>query len=970
MAGIEARTAGQGRHGAKRWVVPLLLATLLGASGPAVGAFGQGAMHVGEVRESAPASSPTGTRAASPSVASEALPTAAPVHPDGANATPPSLVSTFELANLTSYPGAAAPVQGSGAAGIAFDNRTNLIFVANAYSDTVGVVSATTGSTVAEISVGVEPVAVAYDPDRGTVFVAQDDSLRVRVLSAATDQVVALVPVPRGADAIAYDNATDEMYVATDDPGSDNGSVLAIAGSNDSVVANISVGDFPDGVAYDPVDQRLFVANGNYPYGLGTVTVISTVSNAVVGTVEVGPDPEGVAYDPALGEVFVANDGSRTVSVLSADSLSSLGTLDLPLAPSTLAFDNASGLLFVGGPGTEGVLGLAPANGTVMLRVPLSEIPTGLVVDPANGSLAVGGYSSFCTDAGCAPSEVALLNATTGTLLEAAFLATVPSDLVYDMGAHELFVAEPAFDDVQVFSTPSLALLATVTLPSPPLALAYDAALGQVFVSDSDAAGASVVYGISDVNWTIVTTIVLPSYGGFEEFGAMVFDPVDNELFLSNEDGTSVWLVSLDNDSYAGDVQLYGYPGPLVYDPANDEVLAAILSTNCLYVCGGLASIAAANASLLEENGATADITSLALDPASGVVYASEATGAAEEFVVQSLQPVGEIPGLAGAGPVLFDPATDLVYFGSYYGEISVVAGGSTVVVATVAVPGGAEGGFALDPADGELFATNPSVGTLSVLDPGSGSYAPFYVVTFTEVGPAYWYDWQLLFDGQQDYVPGLAASFALPNGSYPYVILLESGWTTSATKGVAAAGVVTVNGRDATLNVSFVRAKTYHLTFSEQGAVNGGVWCVVVVAQFCTQARSFVLGAAGPGTYTYQVETYGNETVTATLNGQALPLSGTLALTSRSLTVHLSYRILFPVTLTETGLPTGTNWSVTIDKVTYTTNASQLTLQLPNGRYPISVASVAGYRAHLRPAVVIVRGQGTSAEIRFTALA
>lgn len=72
-----------------------------------------------------------------------------------------------------------------------------------------------------------------------------------------------------------------------------------------------------------------------------------------------------------------------------------------------------------------------------------------------------------------------------------------------------------------------------------------------------------------------------------------------------------------------------------------------------------------------------------------------------------------------------------------------------------------------------------------------------------------------------------------------------------------------------------------------------------------------------------------------------------------------------FAVTFAETGLPSGTAWSVTLNGVTRSTNTNATTFQVANGSYAYTVGSVGGYRDS--PAAGTVAENGTPQTIRIT---
>src|SRR2546427_1093821 len=68
--------------------------------------------------------------------------------------------------------------------GLAYDSGNGYVYVANAGSDNVSVISGTT--VVATVPVGDDPIGVAYDSGNGYVYVTNDNSNNVSVISTTT----------------------------------------------------------------------------------------------------------------------------------------------------------------------------------------------------------------------------------------------------------------------------------------------------------------------------------------------------------------------------------------------------------------------------------------------------------------------------------------------------------------------------------------------------------------------------------------------------------------------------------------------------------------------------------------------------------------------------------------------------------------------------------------------------------------
>jgi YVTN family beta-propeller protein len=235
----------------------------------------------------------------------------------------------------------------------AVDQATDTIYVVNAGGDTVSVIDGKTcnatvtsgcGNIPPTVTVGNGPDGLAVDQATDTVYVANVNDNTVSVIDGATcnatvatgcGQTPATVAVGVQPGVPAVDQATDTVYV----PDSDNGGLGTVSvidgrtcnaalrtGCGQSPPA-IAVGFSPFAVAVDQATDTVYVPTG--PVGsatnLGSVYVIngSTCNAAVTSgcgqaapTVAVGSNPIGVVIDPVTHSVFVLNDEDSTVSVI------------------------------------------------------------------------------------------------------------------------------------------------------------------------------------------------------------------------------------------------------------------------------------------------------------------------------------------------------------------------------------------------------------------------------------------------------------------------------------------------------------------------------------------------------------------------------------------------------------------------------------------------------------------------------
>jgi DNA-binding beta-propeller fold protein YncE len=246
--------------------------------------------------------------------------------------------------------------------GVAVDGSTKTVYVANLGTGTVSVVNSATcnaaqksgcAKPAATIDVDGEPGGIAIDEATDTVYVANLQGNTVAVIDGATCNATdqkgcsrppATVTVGKGPYALAVDEATDTVYVT--DPGATTGgdTVSVINGATcnateqsgcDQSPATVTVGTGPLGIAVDPTTNTVYVTEVGQDFFTSstdlshTVSVINGASCDGTDTsgcgqspaqVTVGPAPWGIAVDPATNSIFVANnddgDGPASLSVI------------------------------------------------------------------------------------------------------------------------------------------------------------------------------------------------------------------------------------------------------------------------------------------------------------------------------------------------------------------------------------------------------------------------------------------------------------------------------------------------------------------------------------------------------------------------------------------------------------------------------------------------------------------------------
>ena len=138
--------------------------------------------------------------------------------------------------------------------------ETSKMYVANAGTNTVGVISGVQSALTTQVTVGTTPVALAETKDGKKLYVVNQGDGTVSVMDTATD----------------------------------------------TVLRTITVGTSPLWALFSPDGLELYVLN----QGTGTVSVIDATSDAVVTTLTVGTSPAHMFVDKQLNRLYVVDSAS------------------------------------------------------------------------------------------------------------------------------------------------------------------------------------------------------------------------------------------------------------------------------------------------------------------------------------------------------------------------------------------------------------------------------------------------------------------------------------------------------------------------------------------------------------------------------------------------------------------------------------------------------------------------------------
>lgn len=193
----------------------------------------------------------------------------------------------------------------------------------------------------------------------------------------------------------------------------------------------------------------------------------------------------------------------------------------------------------------------------------------------------------------------------------------------------------------------------------------------------------------------------------------------------------------------------------------------------------------------------------------------------------------------------------------------------------------------------------------------------------------------------------------------------LQNDWALTDAIVITGTNLTDGHGRvevinDTTLATSsFEPPPTYNLTFSRTGIPSGTGWSVTLSGTTYASVSSSITFTEPNGTYPYSVSPIPG--YSTTYSGH-VTVNGTSALESVTFTP-----LTYTVTISESGLPLGTGWSVTVNGTTNDSTGPSIAFLEPNGTYAFDVGAISGYTVTPAAGNLTVRGASLSQALTFS---
>ncbi|MFY9716576.1 MAG: hypothetical protein WAK40_01375 [Thermoplasmata archaeon] len=249
-------------------------------------------------------------------------------------------------------------------------------------------------------------------------------------------------------------------------------------------------------------------------------------------------------------------------------------------------------------------------------------------------------------------------------------------------------------------------------------------------------------------------------------------------------------------------------------------------------------------------------------------------------------------------------------------------------------------------------------------------NYVPVtYTIKFQETGLPSGQTWQVSVGGdpQSLLTNGGLDSLTwsgLPNGTYSYSITDISGFHEAS---LAYHGSIVVNNSPVTEATLVYVPVTYSILFTESGLPSGQTFQVTVgrvgESLLTDGGTDSLYFTESNGTYSYTIGGISGWHQTTLAYSGSVDVAG-VPITESTL---IYFQVNYTVTFTESGLPGGTSWNVTLNGNTIGSTSSTIVFSEPNATYGYHIDYVAGYKTTPSSSSTTVDGGAVSVAVPFT---
>lgn len=232
--------------------------------------------------------------------------------------------------------------------------------------------------------------------------------------------------------------------------------------------------------------------------------------------------------------------------------------------------------------------------------------------------------------------------------------------------------------------------------------------------------------------------------------------------------------------------------------------------------------------------------------------------------------------------------------------------------------------------------------------------FTPAIPVTFFVTGLTIGTEWSVTLNGTTMSAPFTSIQFNVPAGNYSFSVNTSSGFILSPSN-----GTVSVVYSPVSVHITNI-GYGYPAKFTESGLPSGTAWYVNL-------SNGDMLHASTPAMTVELLNGSYNYTV-VTANPYYSAKSGSFTVDGAAQSVSVAFTaVVYNVTFTETGLPVGTSWSVTLNGNKLSSSLPNISFEVSKGTYAFTVSNESGYNVTPASGSLTVGGSALSETVAFS---
>ena len=707
------------------------------------------------------------------------------------------------------------------------------------------------------------------------------------------------------------------------------------------------------------------VVSGELKYGyvtdgstyFNTVTVFNRETMQIIQNITVGYLPLGIVTSPNGSYIYVSNYNSNNVSVISTASNTVIKSINVGNSPGSIGI-TPNGLFVVVG---------NSASGTVNI-------------------INTKTYTNYIVNVGGNP----------GGYLSSAYATSIPDGVAFSPNNTFAYVSN-ADGNISVINLNTMSLFKQITVSNYPVnGLAISSNGNYLYALVNEYQGSGIDYGSHLSVISTKTFSILKNISTDWDPSSIALGPGDYNAYVTSYSNSTVSVLNLTTNtkSYSISLPSNAYPVGIYLSPENNSLYVADNGMN--------------NISIINLSTNTVSSYPIGIYPM-GISFANLYTA---NFIESGL-PSGTSWSVNVNSISLLSNKTNITFFepnGSYSYKIGLVPGYKPSPSSGTFIVNGANLNilikFTIVTYSVKFVESGLPSGTLwSVALNGTTHNSTTNTITFTEPNGSYSYTIKTPISGGTGIqyvvsqstgtltVNGTNINMNVPYTTQYYLTMIASpsnGGTVSPSSGWYNAGSsvtidaisnsnfefvswsgtgngsysgtnnpasITING-PTTETANFT--ELYEITFTETDLPSGTTWYVNLSngQSYNTTGNSIEIQIPN-GSYSYMI---------ATTNKEYSAQGGPLIVNGANLEISIEFNLVtYAITFTESGLSSGTSWSVTLNNIEKSSTNGTIIFNEPNGTYSYTITTVnRSYAPSPSTGTITVNGNNVNIGITF----